>query len=174
MIDLLPLTDNAPYFDDAVAVYTDYVPSEAVNHHARFFRSHMQRPDYHGLVARLTQTQKVVGIAFGSACLPGQWWHDKVAAQTGADHPALQQAWTLTQLNVLKEHRNQGIGERLHHAIIERQPCRKLLLSTQLHNRGAQRFYRRHGWHILHPGFVFSQGDVPYMIMYRWLNTSAR
>ncbi len=167
MVELLTLTPDAPYFAEAVAVYTEYVPSQAAHHHAKFFEAHSQRPDYTGLVARLDDV--TVGIAFGSACVPGQWWHDRVAAQVGADHPALQQAWTLTQLNVLKAYRNRGIGTILHDAILRRQPYEKLLLSTQMRNSAAQRFYRRHDWHILHPGFVFSRGDEPYMIMYRRL-----
>lgn len=161
-VELRPLRQNSPEFEGAVAVYAEYVDS-LPRFHRNFFLDHMQRRDYLGLVAK--QNEQVVGMTFGTASLTGQWWHDIVARHVGDEHPALQDAWVLTQLNVLTAYRNLGIGAQLHNAIVEQQPYRHLLLSTQKSNLAAQRFYKRHGWFILHPGIVFSRGDEPYMIL---------
>lgn len=161
-VELHALHPHTADFEGAVAVYAEYVGS-TVEAHRAFFLSHAQRRDYVGIVAKVGP--QVVGVAFGEASLPGQWWHDVVARHVGASHPALQEAWVLTQLNVLQAYRDRGIGGDLHDAIIDRQPYHHVLLSTQQRNLAAQRFYKRRGWFVLHPGIVFSQGDEPYMIM---------
>lgn len=166
-VELLPLTADAPYFNQAVAVYSEYVTFGTMASHRTFFSEHTQRRDYHGLAACCDG--QIVGLAFGSRSQRGEWWHDKVAHRVGAKHPALQSAWVLTQLNVLAAYRNQGVGARLHDAILAQQPYHKLLLSTPVANAGAQRFYRRRGWHVLHSGFVFSNGDEPYAIFHKTL-----
>jgi len=161
-VDLLPLNTKSPHVLDAVKIYNEYLPGD-LDYQEHFFRTHMRRPGYVGLLARAEH--RIVGVAFGSFSLPGQWWHERVATHVGREHPALHEAWVLTQLNVLRAYRNQKIGELLHNAVIEQQTRKRLLLSTQVANKGAQRFYKRHDWHILHDGFCFSQGDEPYKIL---------
>jgi len=169
-IDLQPLTKDSPYVIGAVSVYNDYIAGE-FKYQEHFFRSHMRRPGYVGFVA--IADEKVVGVAFGSHSLGGKWWHERVAVRVGHHHPAVQNAWVLTQLNVLTDYRNHKIGSRLHDHIIQQQSRPNLLLSTQVANIAAQRFYKRHGWQILHSGFRFSSGDERYMILSRSVkNTS--
>ncbi|MEO1290521.1 MAG: GNAT family N-acetyltransferase [Chloroflexota bacterium] len=166
-LELLPLNSSSPYILDAVRIYNEYIAGE-LDYQEHFFRSHMIRPGYVGLLAKLDK--KIVGVAFGSFSLAGQWWHDRVTTYVGREHPALQEAWVLTQLNVLKAYRNCKIGAQLHDTIISKQKRHNLLLSTQVANRDAQRFYKRYGWHILHKGFQFSSGDEPYQILYKTLD----
>lgn len=161
-IELIALSENSPYMNEAVEVYNEYVAGD-LRYQEHFFRSHVGREGYRGLVAR--HANKTIGVAFGSCSLRGQWWHERVAAHLDKDHEALQGAWVLTQLNVLAAYRNQKLGTILHDAIIRVQPCKKLLLSTPVSNKAAQRFYLRHGWYFIHEGFVFSSGDIPYAIM---------
>lgn len=163
-IQLQRLTPDSPHLMDAIAVYDEYIPSE-MQYQEHFFRSHMRRAGYVGLVA--LYEAKVVGFVFGSDSLNGQWWHERVATHIGRSHPALQDAWVLTQLNVLADYRNQNIGLLLHNRILQLQTRPRVLLSTQVANKGAQRFYQRQGWQILHKGFHFSAGDEPYMIWHR-------
>lgn len=168
-IELQHLTQDSPYLLGAIRVYNEYIAGE-IDYQEHFFRTHMRRPGYIGLIAILDE--RVVGVAFGSHSLVGQWWHERVASRVGYDHPALQNAWVLTQLNVLASYRNRKIGELLHNRIIEMQGCSNLLLSTQVANAKAQRFYLRHGWKVLHTGFRFSAGDEPYMILHKKLQAS--
>jgi ribosomal protein S18 acetylase RimI-like enzyme len=165
-VDILPLNLDSSYLEAAVAVYHAYTPGE-MRYQIEFFVSHMERQGYIGFVAQ--HEAKIIGVTFGSRSLAGQWWHEQVTAHVEADHPALQDAWVLTQLNVLKDYRNQGIGKLLHDKIIIVQPCSRLLLSTPVANKGAQRFYKRHAWYYLHEGFSFFAGDEPYAIMHKAL-----
>lgn len=83
-VDLLPLNSKSPYFIDAVNIYNEYIPGE-MEYQEHFFRSHMRRPGYVGLLAQIDD--KIVGVAFGSESLPGQWWHERVASHVGREHP---------------------------------------------------------------------------------------
>ncbi len=163
---LLPLTATSPYVKDAIQIYDEYIPGDT-EYQEHFFLSNMRRPGYVGLLAQIDD--RIVGFAFGSFSLVGQWWHDRVANHVGYEHPALQSAWVLTQLNVLEAYRNQNIGQYLLETIIRQQTRSNLLLSTQVANTGAQRFYKRLGWYVLHEGFTFSSGDEPYKILAKTL-----
>lgn len=165
-LELLPFNLDSPYLSDAVKIYHEYIPGNLLAQE-QFFREHLGREGHCGVLARVKD--KVVGLAFGSFSLPHQWWHQQVSDHVGSDHAALKSAWVLTQLNVLEAYRNQKIGYALHHRIIQQQPCQNLLLSTQVANLGAQRFYQRLGWHVLHAGFCFSIGDEPFKILHKTL-----
>lgn len=160
--NFLPLHANSPHLLDAIKIYAEYIPGN-FDYQDHFFRTHMRRPGYVGVLAQIDH--KIIGFAFGSYSLVGQWWHNTVATNVGYEHPALQSAWVLTQFNVLEAYRNQNIGKILLNEIITQQTQSNLLLSTQVANTGAQRFYKRLGWYVLHEGFVFSSGDEPYKIL---------
>ena len=53
--------------------------------------------------------------------------------------------------------------------LLAAQPCPRALLSTEVSNTTARRLYERHGWRYLHPGFVFTPGDQPFIVMAREL-----
>jgi GNAT superfamily N-acetyltransferase len=161
-IELLPLTSRSRHFDEVVLIYTDFSQRDPEDS-AYNFRTYMQYPDYVGLIAVIDR--RAVGFAFGTRSQMGQWWHDRVAVEVGARHPALRGAWVLTELHVAAPFRSKQIGTALHDAIIARQPFRNLLLSTPMDNDRGQRFYLRHGWDYLHRGFAFVPGDLPYAVM---------
>ena len=151
--------------DGVVEIYTEYT-GFAERYARNFIASFFERDGFVGLVA--LHQGNVVGMSFGVSSKSGDWWHDKVAQQVNSHHPALEDAWVLTQLNILEAYRGQGIGSLLHDAIVKQQPHSNLLLSTQKSNHLAQDFYQQHGWYILHAGFAFARGDEPYMI---WAKT---
>lgn len=161
-----PLQPGAPAFDDAVRLYLTTWSGDTQTI-SDFFTRYAALPDYQGLVALCEGA--VAGFGFGTRSLLGNWWHDKVAAQIGADHPALQDAWVLVSLAVAPEHRGKGLGGALMEALLAAQPCPHALLSTDVSNAGARRLYERHGWRYLHPGFVFRPGDQPFVVMRREL-----
>lgn len=163
-LKIVPFTYRSSLFLEAVRVYVKVWHRDGDDSIA-FFRKYTQFPYYYGYVAQIRQ--KVVGMTFGTQSLPGQWWHDKVAAEVGKDHPALQNAWVLTELAVLKAYRNYSIGALLLDHVLEAQPFPNALLSTQVSNTDAQRFYIRHGWRMLHSGFSFNRGNEPYVIMHK-------
>ncbi|MDQ7026896.1 MAG: GNAT family N-acetyltransferase [Anaerolineae bacterium] len=163
-VKIIPYHYRSPLLQEAVRVYID-VWQRNKEESLVFFRNYAQLPYFYGFVAQ--QNKKIVGTAFGVQSKTGQWWHDKVAAQVGANHPTLQESWVLTELAVLDAYRNQQIGALLHDHVLNVQPFPNVLLSTQVSNIGAQRFYQQHGWQIIHAGFAFTRGHEPYVIMHK-------
>lgn len=161
-----PLQPGTPHFDDAVRLYLTIWPGGA-HGISDFFTRYAALPDYHGMVA--LRDGALAGFGFGTRSLPGNWWHDRVAAQVGAEHPALRDAWVLVDLAVAQEYRGKGLGGALMEALLAAQPCPRALLSTEVSNASARRLYERHGWSYLHPGFVFKWGDQPFVVMRREL-----
>ena len=165
-ITLDRFSPGSAHFDGAVRVFRETWrrdPRAA----EEFFLRHGDYPDFRGIVALVDA--RVVGMGFGTRSLPGQWWHDHVAAQVGEDHPALQDAWVLTELAVLHIARGQGIGGRIHDALVAAQPCPRALLSTQVDNAVSRRLYETRGWRYLHRGLRFEQYGSPYVVMHREL-----
>lgn len=163
-IQLTPFSADSPLLDEAVKLSIAEWPAPEDQIHG-FIARYATLPDFRGLIALVDG--EPAGMGFGVRSLPGNWWHDRVAEQVGADHPALQDAWVLVSLVMRPALRNHGIGAALLDALLATQPCPRTLLSTQVANTGAQRFYTRHGWRILHPGFVFTPGQEPFVVMQR-------
>lgn len=165
-IELRPLNGGTPEMEGAIRVFMN-TWKRSRGEVVPFFRQHQSYPDYCGLVAVVNGD--VAGMAFGTRSEPGQWWHDKVAAHVGYDHPALQDAWVLTEFAVAAPYRDHGVGSLIHDALLEMQPCPRVLLSTGVDNSRARAFYEHRGWQYLHPGFVFYPGDRPFVIMHKEL-----
>jgi ribosomal protein S18 acetylase RimI-like enzyme len=130
-----------------------------------FFRKYARMPDFLGYVASVDNS--IVGMGFGTASQTGQWWHDKVAEKIGKSHPALQDAWVLTELAVLRDYRQKNIGSLIHERLVKEIRYPNMLLSTQADNFGAKRFYEHRGWTYLHKGFAFQEGRPLYCIMHK-------
>ncbi|HKT37396.1 MAG TPA: GNAT family N-acetyltransferase [Ktedonobacterales bacterium] len=160
---LEPFDAASPYFNEVVRIYLEAFGGE--EDAIRAFIAHYANtlPDWRGYVALIGAD--VAGMGFGTRSLPGQWWHDRVAAEIGADLPALQDAWVLVDLAVRSAYRNQGIGADLLKTLLASQPCPHALLSTEVANAGARQLYERSGWRYLHPGLVFMPGQQPFVIM---------
>jgi ribosomal protein S18 acetylase RimI-like enzyme len=164
---LEPYTVESAFLNEIVDVYVQVFQEEWQLSYDFITRYATTYPDFRGLVALLGR--HVIGMGFGTRFVAGNWWCDKVAAQVGAGHPALQDAWVLVQLGVLVSYRGEGIGSMLLTRLLELQPCPRTLLSTQVANTGARRLYERHGWQYLHPGFVFAEGQEPFVVMHKEL-----
>ncbi len=161
---LLPLTLESPQLVDAIQIYCTVWQRDATEAYD-YFSTNAQYPHFRGFVVYVGNT--AVGVGFGNQTLPGQWWHDRVATRIGAVHPMLQQAWLLSELAILPDYRNQHIGSYLHDCLVQQAAFPTLLLTTQMSNHGAQRFYQRHGWRVLHSGFAFHPGQSLYRVLYR-------
>ena len=163
-ITVQPFSAALPLLDGAVRVYTEtwgraWDPSYA------FFVRYTEHPDFLGFVA--LHLGAPVGMGFGHRSLPGQWWHDAVAAHVGPDNPALERAWVLVELAVLPSYQGQGIGGLLHDTLLDAQPYDRALLSTEVTNARARAMYERRGWLYLHSGFPFAAGQPRFLVMHR-------
>lgn len=123
--------------------------------------------------AALAEERRLVGFAYGYLGGPGQWWHDLVS---GAMSEADRARWLapghfeLVELHVHPEARRQGIGGRLHDALLQGLPSRTAVLSTQVDNEPALALYRRRGWQIVIPELRFQPAGRPYAILGRSLD----
>jgi ribosomal protein S18 acetylase RimI-like enzyme len=153
---------QSPYLENAAEIYAN-VWGNSYHDTLNIFGMYPQMPHFHGVMA--IADGFCVGFAFGTQSLMGQWWHDCVGYEVGYTHPSLQQAWVLTEIAVLGKYQHRGVGLALHNRILSIQPFANVLLSTMVSNLNARRFYERLGWHYLHRGFAFSQGEEPYAIM---------
>ena len=165
---LEPFDAASATFEEVIRIYLEVFGGEEEEIRAFITRYATTFPDWRGHVALVGE--QVAGMGFGTRSLPGQWWHDKVEAQVGAEHSALQDAWVLVDLAVRPAYQNQGIGAAIMNALLASQPCPRALLSTEVANSGARRLYTRNGWRLLHPGFVFIPGQQPYVVMAREIN----
>lgn len=177
-IDLLPFDAHSPYLQAAIAVYAETWRRGFQSSSDFILGYGLKQEDFIGFVAvdyshqqhnDLDASPSVVAMGFGTRSRSGQWWHDHVTRQVGPRHPALQNAWVITELAVASSHRNQGLGTRIHNALLEAQPYERVLLSTQRDNLGARRLYERLGWRYLHRGFAFEKGGPSFVIMHRLL-----
>ena len=139
---------------------------------ARFvqvFDRHVERVGFRCFVARESNSARILGFVYGYTSAPGQWWHDAVAA---ALRPAMVERWLtdcfeLVELAVLPEMQGQGIGRRLHDALLTGLPHRTAVLSTLDMETAGLRLYRQRGWAPLLRDFIFPGGKLPYLIMGR-------
>lgn len=165
-IDLVPYTPNSRYLRDAARIYAT-VWGRDRDDALYFFRRFARYDDFYGYVARVDGM--TVGMAFGTYSGPRLWWYDRVAEEVGANHPAIQNTWMITELAVLSAYRGLRIGAALHDQLLKIQPYQRVLLSTQVSNHQARDFYARRGWQTLHPGFAFSEGGTVYTVLHKTL-----
>ena len=103
---------------------------------------------------------RLAGIAYGYLGEPGQWWHDIVS---DAMTPEERRRWLprghfeLVELAVRPDLRGQGIGGRLHDAVVEGLDV-PAVLSTEVDNTPAISLYRSRGWETVVPEIDFPMG----------------
>jgi GNAT superfamily N-acetyltransferase len=122
-------------------------------------------PGFRGLVA--VAEGVVAGVAWGTRTGPGEWLHDRVAAQLGAGHPALHDAWLLNILAVRPASQRQGIGTALHDALLAAQPCPRTLICTRVENGTARAMYERRGWRYFEPPCLVDTGSGQIVVLRR-------
>ena len=140
---------------------------EAIAAFPTHFTRHAQNKDFRCVVARNGET--IVGVAYGYASRPGQWWHDAITAELddGTEKRWFRDAFEFVELAVLPDHQARGIGGRLHDELLAVVGQKTAVLSTLYAETAAFHLYRKRGWQTLHAPFCFPGGDNPYRIMGR-------
>lgn len=110
---------------------------------------------------------ELIGFAYGYPSVPGGWWRDMV---TSSLHGDLVQRWfsdafEFVELAVHPASQGSGVGGSLHDALLEDVPHATAVLSTQSENGTALRLYRRRGWIVIDPSFMFPNRSYAYTIM---------
>lgn len=129
-------------------------------------RAHLERKGFRFVVEE-GPDGRLAGIAYGYRGAPGQWWHDRVAAAMTDEQ---RERWLvpghfeLVGLAVRPDLRRQGVGARLHDALLDGEGT--AVLSTEVGNEPAQSLYRGRGWEVVVPELDFGTGEL-YRIMGR-------
>ena len=127
---------------------------------------HLEREGLH-FVAEEDDEGCLAGIAYGYLGAPGQWWHDRVAEEMTDEQ---RRRWLrpghfeLVELAVRPDLRGQGIGTRLHDAVLAGLSA-PAVLSTQVDNHAALCLYTNRGWETVVPEIDFPVGS--YCVMGR-------
>jgi ribosomal protein S18 acetylase RimI-like enzyme len=128
---------------------------------------HAARRGFRFLSAR-TEDGTLAGFAYGYEGSPGEWWHDRVSEAMTADQ---RRAWLgpghfeFVELQVAPELEGQGIGGRLHDALLSEAGGETAVLSTQRSNERAIGFYARRGWQTLIDELQFGEGYPPFVVL---------
>jgi ribosomal protein S18 acetylase RimI-like enzyme len=136
---------------------------------------HAANPDFRALAAVDPGSGAgIAGFCYGFHGLPGQWWHDIVAAALASIERAhgdgdgmawLADSFEVAELHVMPQWQGRGIGRALLLELASSRPERTAVLSTQDAESRAKRLYRSVGFTDLITGFRFSGGDVAYAVM---------
>jgi ribosomal protein S18 acetylase RimI-like enzyme len=127
---------------------------------------HVRRADFRCLVA-FAPSGPPVGFSYGYTGNTGQWWTDLVGAALDeeARRHWIDGHFELVELHVHPDRQGEGIGGRLHDAVMADLPNRTALLSTQRGPTAALALYRKRGWQTLVEHFFFPEQNVEYRIM---------
>ena len=143
--------------DEVLDVYREAMEVTAVAAAARrsILRSHLVRSGIRAVTA--LDGCRMVGIAYGYPGLPGDWWHDQVAAALTPEQAQdwLADAFEVCELHVRPELHGTGLGRAMLSSLLTGPPARTAVLTTPDRDTRARHFYRRGGWEDLRRGLVF-------------------
>lgn len=147
---------GAPYYQDA----GDTLAFEAT------VQRHAERAGFCGFWA-CDPYGKLVGFDYGYTGWTESWWHDIVTQ--GMD-PALIEHWLadyfeFVELAVDPEFQGQGIGGRLHDALLACTHHATAALTTAQAETPALRLYRKRGWITIRDNLIFPGDAVKRRIM---------
>jgi ribosomal protein S18 acetylase RimI-like enzyme len=179
----LSADEFARRLDEELHIYITAMgyPRESAGHRGPLWLQHCRRAGWRAVGAQ-DPAGELVGIAYGYAGAPGQWWHDEVArglrrAALPA-RPWLVDYFELTELHVLPGSQGNGIGEALLRELLAGTDRRRVLLSTP--ERAADpaarawRLYRRTGFQDVLRGYCFSGDPRPFAVLGRSLPLPGR
>ncbi|MFC7447040.1 GNAT family N-acetyltransferase [Rhodococcus daqingensis] len=175
---------------EALAIYVEAMdyPKGTEFHRAPMWTEHTHRPGWRAVAAVLpagddpataTETETMVGIAYGYRGAPHQWWHQQVREgmyRSGADerriHEVLGDYFELTELHVSREAQGHRTGEALLRKLLEGRTESHVLLSTpevEDEDNRAWRLYRRLGFTDVVRHFTFTGDNRPFAVLGRLL-----
>lgn len=170
--------DLADRLAEALQVYVSAMgyPPGTARHRRTLWLDHVRRPGWRA-VGWVDSADALLGIAYGYAGGPGQWWFEEVRrGLRGAG--AESQQWIddyfeLTELHVRPDAQGSGLGESLLRALLADVGQARVLLSTPEYGRAAPgrawQLYRRIGFRDVLRGHRFTGDSRPFAVLGREL-----
>lgn len=175
LVELGPhdLTDR---LGEALNVYVSAMgyPASTARQRRTLWLDHIRRPGWRA-VGWIDTTESLVGIAYGYAGGPGQWWFEEV--RRGLTHAGpdaqrwLDDYFELTELHVHPSAQGSGLGERLLRALLAGVGKSRVLLSTPEYGDQppgrAWHLYRRTGFQDVLRDHRFTGDPRPFAVLGR-------
>lgn len=172
------LATDGPLFEGAIDVYSRAFaeppysdPGRGDEIRSRMVEVHCLREGYRAFCA-VEGEGCVLGMAYGYHGLPGQWWHDTVAAalSRAAANRWLSDSYEVVEVAVAPEHQGRGVGASLIRELLDGRPESTAVLSTRADSR-AHVLYGRLGFEIL-TTMRFAPRGAPFYVMGLGLNAA--
>ncbi len=179
LVSLSP-KDLAGRLSEALEVYLEAMGYSAGTARRRgpLWLEHRRRPGWHA-VGGLDGSGALVGIGYGYAGAPGQWWYHEVqrgltAAGREAQPPGwLENYFELTELHVRRHAQGAGLGEAMLRELAAGTDRGSVLLSTpeEVADRPSRawRLYRRLGFADVLRRYRFAGDPRPFAVLGRHL-----
>lgn len=165
----------APMLDALAAVYRGAFtlsPYAETEDNVRRFVSetlpqHAGRSGFRLCIARERPEGPVAGFTYGYSGMPGQWWYETVSSAIG---PGLTKRWMsnyfeFVEVAVMPSAQGQGIGGRLHDALLSGLPHRTAMLTAFPDAMPALGLYRNRGWQTVRERLSFPGVDRTMVLM---------
>ena len=142
-------------------------PEAEIAEFAQALTTQFDRQGYKFVGAFEDETERLVGFAYGFACIPERWWYQQVrpGLPEQITDTWLADSFNFVEIAVDPQFQGQGIGGRLHDHLLAGLPYPRAVLSTLQADTIAQRLYRRRGWVVLREDFLFPGVPRRYKIM---------
>jgi ribosomal protein S18 acetylase RimI-like enzyme len=159
-------TDLADVYREAFAGPPHNEAPEAADRFHDSLLRHAELPGFRATAA-WGPGADLVGFAYGHTSLPGQWWHDRVAA---ALPPEVAERWLATafvvvNLAVRPRRRREGVGGRLHDLLLETVPHAAAVLTAREDDVAGRALYHGRGWQEIGRDLAFETGGDPFVIL---------
>jgi ribosomal protein S18 acetylase RimI-like enzyme len=156
----------ADVYRQAFAGPPHHEPPEAADRFRESLHRHAELPGFRA-VAAWGPGADLVGFGYGHTSLPGQWWHDLVAAALAPDVVArwLDAPFVMVDLAVRPRRQREGIGGRLHDLLLESTPHPTAVLSARQDDADVQRLYHGRGWQEIGRDLALVPGGDPVVIL---------
>jgi ribosomal protein S18 acetylase RimI-like enzyme len=167
--------DLLRHIDAAITVYGQAMgyPRDLLETRKGYVAAHAHRPDFRA-VATLGDHDELLGFGYGYRSIPGQWWHDQVAAALRREQRRVwfTDCFELVELHVRPDAQGRGLGARQLTTLLTGVPQRTVLLSTpeaDERRSRAWRLYRRFFFADVLRHFYFPGDDRPFAVLGRSL-----
>ncbi len=128
---------------------------------------HARQDGFRCAVARSSADQAVVGFGYGFPGRRGSWLYDLAAPYLAPEQRAryLSDFFEFAELAVLPAWQGQGLGGRLHDALLSGLDSRSACLATADVDTPARRLYHSRGWIPLLSGLALPGTDLKFEIL---------
>jgi GNAT superfamily N-acetyltransferase len=180
-LQLLSNEQTRPFFDRLIDIY-QFTFSQPPYHETLpdFFNFagrlsyHAHQPGFRCVIACPDLTQPPVGFVYGYPGQKNSWFYNLAVKRLSPEmvREYLSNYFEFAELAVLPEWQGQGLGGRLHNAILAGLPQSTACLATPDIETPALHLYHRRSWISLVHGIDFANTTLKYQLMGKKLVTS--